>query len=71
MWQTAGAHKAYSVYYLVLNRKGFLTPDLINSFFRSDRKTDLDMETEFREGRICLPWVVCERETELAEGTQV
>ena len=29
------------------------------------------METEFWEGRICPPWVMCERETELAEGTQV
>lgn len=65
------AHKAWSVCYLVLNRKGFLTPDLINSFFRSDMKPDLDIETEFWEGRICPSRVMCERETELAEGPQV
>ena len=34
-------------------------------------KTDLDIETEFWEGSICPPWVMCERETELAEGPQV
>lgn len=34
-------------------------------------KTDLDIQTEFWEGRICPPWVMCERETELAERPQV
>lgn len=50
------AHKVYSIYYLVLDIKGLLTPDLITPF-RSDVKTD--SETEYRGGReICPPWAL-------------
>lgn len=39
------AHKVYNIYYLVLDVKGLLTPDLITPF-SSDVKTDLDTQTE-------------------------
>lgn len=63
------AHKASSIYYLVLYRKGLLTPDLIA--LRSDVKTDLDTETESRESEGFARHGSRVMEAELVEGAQV